>query len=990
MKANVGQQIFQSEQPPANNDQMMQNMMKFFQAQMQQMMNGQQGLQDLEKFYANKVQDMNQFYNQISTEDKYLQQSSQFVQRPSIDYNPNKYLEPPANDPITNRKLNFDQDIGYYNEFQDVSEIQEPIIVNPYRQKNEDRSDKKQQQQEKKQKKSPIKQKYQVQEDERPIKPAKYESQEDERPIRPQKQTSLDEYKPQQQNYPQTHSFDDIPIKPEDDDPIFSNPKQKSTKVAPPRNQYDDERPIKGAQPSQRIFEDDRPIKGAIEDERPIKGVQQKIFEDERPIKGAQQKIFEDDRPIRSQRQEDEIPIKSQKQYNPIFEDDRPLKGADKQIFQQQQDNMRANRNNQDENDGDDKPKSKKTFLKKGTRQYLSNAQVRSDIAKKEQQDIMKENNAAAVQMQSKQTQSRPKLEVQKYTETYLYEKPQPKKQQPKHESKISQSKVEKIEKVEQKFVDIPKKATKKEPEMKKPIEEEYQFDDQDDWNDEPKQSKITQQYFPGKEKQQKQQVSTQPIDLTQEQEEEIVRKYVSDKINALNEKLQKVQAENDKVRKSKIKYDDQFRQLQREREEWEKQKINEKQELELFIEEEKKKILREKRVQERQIKTFQNVPNRKEREEFEQMKKQVLQLQEDIKAKDQKHKLNYDRMKKQYEDMVQRNQELQNEVKALELKIIEQKQGPAPPGNPQVFQNKSNINQTKSAVIIKNPKETNQSAKKQQPIQQNIQSNVYKQSSSEEEDNSDDFDEDQENHDDYEDIKLKSDKKINKNIKILPIQQQQQQQQKQSQSQVQTKKYDLIELQEQEIQFSIRLINKIINESEFSYDHNKFYMQYKKSRDQQSKVVNQNVGPDGKVQRVYANGKKEVIFHNGVKREVFPDGYTIVHFTNNDIKQTLPNGTIIYYFADAQTTQITVSNGPNVYRFANQQIEIHLQDGSKEIRFGDGTEKYISPSGEEETLFSDGIHQKIDSSKTKYIEYPNGNVDVVYPDGQKVRRFRN
>ena len=29
---------------------------------------------------------------------------------------------------------------------------------------------------------------------------------------------------------------------------------------------------------------------------------------------------------------------------------------------------MRANRNNQDENDGDDKPKSKKTFLKKGTR----------------------------------------------------------------------------------------------------------------------------------------------------------------------------------------------------------------------------------------------------------------------------------------------------------------------------------------------------------------------------------------------------------------------------------------------------------------------------------------------------------------------------------------------------------------------------------------------------------------------------------------------
>lgn len=44
-------------------------------------------------------------------------------------------------------------------------------------------------------------------------------------------------------------------------------------------------------------------------------------------------------------------------------------------------------------------------------------------------------------------------------------------------------------------------------------------------------------------------------------------------------------------------------------------------------------------------------------------------------------------------------------------------------------------------------------------------------------------------------------------------------------------------------------------------------------------------MGADGKIQRVYTNGKKEVIFHNGVKREVYPDGYIIVHFTNKDIK---------------------------------------------------------------------------------------------------------
>ena len=36
----------------------------------------------------------------------------------------------------------------------------------------------------------------------------------------------------------------------------------------------------------------------------------------------------------------------------------------------------------------------------------------------------------------------------------------------------------------------------------------------------------------------------------------------------------------------------------------------------------------------------------------------------------------------------------------------------------------------------------------------------------------------------------------------------------------------------------------------------------------------------------MYANGKKEVIFPNGVKREIYENNYTIVHFTNSDIKQ--------------------------------------------------------------------------------------------------------
>ena len=96
--------------------------------------------------------------------------------------------------------------------------------------------------------------------------------------------------------------------------------------------------------------------------------------------------------------------------------------------------------------------------------------------------------------------------------------------------------------------------------------------------------------------------------------------------------------------------------------------------------------------------------------------------------------------------------------------------------------------------------------------------------------------------------------------------------------------------------------------------------------------VQDQIVGNDGKIQRTYISGKKEVIFSNGVRRETFPDGYTVVFFNNNDIKQTYPDQRIVYYFAEAKTTQTTFSDGLQVFKFSNQQIEKHFPDGTKEI----------------------------------------------------------
>lgn len=88
------------------------------------------------------------------------------------------------------------------------------------------------------------------------------------------------------------------------------------------------------------------------------------------------------------------------------------------------------------------------------------------------------------------------------------------------------------------------------------------------------------------------------------------------------------------------------------------------------------------------------------------------------------------------------------------------------------------------------------------------------------------------------------------------------------------------------------------------------FSVKYHNKTPSNMKVVEQIIGNDGKIQRVYENGKKEVIFNNGVKREVFPDGYTMVYFANDDIKQTCPDQKVTYFFAENKTTQTTFPNG--------------------------------------------------------------------------------
>lgn len=43
---------------------------------------------------------------------------------------------------------------------------------------------------------------------------------------------------------------------------------------------------------------------------------------------------------------------------------------------------------------------------------------------------------------------------------------------------------------------------------------------------------------------------------------------------------------------------------------------------------------------------------------------------------------------------------------------------------------------------------------------------------------------------------------------------------------------------------------------------------------------------PDGKVEQVFSDGRRSVLFANGTCKQHFPDGHTTIRFTNKDIKR--------------------------------------------------------------------------------------------------------
>jgi len=110
----------------------------------------------------------------------------------------------------------------------------------------------------------------------------------------------------------------------------------------------------------------------------------------------------------------------------------------------------------------------------------------------------------------------------------------------------------------------------------------------------------------------------------------------------------------------------------------------------------------------------------------------------------------------------------------------------------------------------------------------------------------------------------------------------------------------------------------------------------------------------NGRLERLFADGRIEVTFSNGTVKETHPDGAVSIKFNNGDIKETCNGGHVRYFYADAGAWQTTFKDGSELLEFNNGQVERHYPDGTKEILFPDGHVRVSFPDGTEQE-FEDG-----------------------------------
>lgn len=422
-------------------------------------------------------------------------------------------------------------------------------------------------------------------------------------------------------------------------------------------------------------------------------------------------------------------------------------------------------------------------------------------------------------------------------------------------------------------------------------------------------------------------------LNLSQDQPpgDSVRSQVLREKVTELESEIEKFKAENTSLAKLRIERESALEKLRKEIADFEQQKARELARIEEYRKEETRKLQKERKVFEKYTAAARTFPDKKEREEIQALKQQIADLQEDLKRKETKWSSTQSRLRSQIEMLVKENTDLREEIKVMErFRLDAWKRAEAMENSPKACQ---------YMMATKKDESMNSSFQFQKShVSSGVQVEKYKKK--------------------Y----LPAQGNLSRRIKSAPPR-------------------DLGSSDKGQAALPREPLQQV----------NFPDLEYKNKEEKEEEIQGEISHPDGKVEKIYKNGRRVVLFPNGTRKEVSADGKSVtVTFFNGDVKQVMPDERVVYYYAAAQTTHTTYPEGLEVLHFSSGQIEKHFPDGRKEITFPDQTIKTLFADGQEESIFPDGTIVRVQRDGNKIIEFNNGQRELhtaqfkrrEYPDG--------
>ncbi|XP_020628467.1 centromere protein J-like [Orbicella faveolata] len=446
----------------------------------------------------------------------------------------------------------------------------------------------------------------------------------------------------------------------------------------------------------------------------------------------------------------------------------------------------------------------------------------------------------------------------------------------------------------------------------------------------------------------------------------------VREKLKELETEIDKFRTENAALAKMRTEREEGLKKLQTEIAAFEKQKTEELERLEQFREEELRKLRRERRVFEKYQKAARSMPDKKERDEIESLRGQVVELREELKQRESRWSAASTRNRQRIEALEQQNKELQEEVKLLEHYRLQQWRE-----DEQAKQIKEEMDsRPKKPLQRKTAKTTEEESGPRLPLRHRsppLRPALVEAVPSSTPENA---------TVDPGNRPLVASIDANNNQARTPHQEEDASTDILSKSNEENSQISSMAKSQEDITQEIRKSKRSPRRRSKTPDS--------------SEKLKRNVHFQDEEKNDQSDPRESVSLNERTTRQ---DPREIMH----------PDGKVyskrIYYYSDAQTTHTTYPDGLEVLQFPSKQIEKHYRDGTKEIIFPDQTIKYLYPNGAEECVFSDGTIQKVSvegertiefpngqrETHTKYYkkrEYPDGTVKTVYPDGRTETRY--